>query len=120
MTILQISDTHNRHGLLADLPDADVIVHCGDFTDRGTEEETLDFLNWFMELPYAHKIFVVGNHDLCLWNAIGIEDLPENIHFLQDTSCTIEGVTFFGLGYNHPERCIPYDIDVLITQSRRK
>lgn len=29
MTILQISDTHNRHQLLTDLPAADVLVHCG-------------------------------------------------------------------------------------------
>lgn len=39
MTILQISDTHNRHRLLTNLPTADVLVHCGDFTDMGTEEE---------------------------------------------------------------------------------
>ena len=45
MTILQISDTHNRHQLLTDLPTADVLVHCGDFTDMGTEQEVLDFLN---------------------------------------------------------------------------
>ncbi len=115
LSILQISDTHNRHALLTNLPAADVIVHCGDFTDRGTEEEALDFLNWFIELPYAEKVFVVGNHDLCLWDALGIEDLPDNVHFLQDRGCTIEGVNFFGLGYNHPEKRIPPDVDVLVT-----
>ena len=115
LRILQISDTHNRHAQLTDLPDADVIVHCGDFTDQGTEEEALDFLNWFIDLPYAHKIFVVGNHGLCLWEATNIEDLPDNIHFLQDRTCVIEGVKFFGLGYNHPECLIPSDIDVLVT-----
>jgi len=81
MTILQISDTHNQHRLLTDLPTADVLVHCGDFTDLGTEEEVLNFLNWFIEQPYRHKIFVTGNHDLCLWEAENIEDLPNNIHF---------------------------------------
>ena len=65
MKILQISDTHNKHQILTNLPTADVIVHCGDFTEQGTEEEVLDFLNWFIELPYKHKIFVTGNHDLC-------------------------------------------------------
>lgn len=45
MKILQISDTHNRHQQLTNLPVADVIVHCGDFTDMGTEDEVLDFLN---------------------------------------------------------------------------
>ena len=56
MKILQISDTHNRHQLLTNLPAADVIVHCGDFSDFGTEEEVLDFLNWFIELPYKPQI----------------------------------------------------------------
>ena len=90
MRILQISDTHNRHQLLTGMPAADVLVHCGDFTDMGTEEEVLDFLNWYISLPYLHKIFIVGNHDLCLWEADGIEDLPDNVHFLQDRGCEIE------------------------------
>lgn len=34
MELLQISDTHNRHQYLTNLPEADVIVHCGDFTMR--------------------------------------------------------------------------------------
>ena len=89
MTILQISDTHNRHQLLTNLPTADVLVHCGDFTDMGTEEEALNFLNWLIEQPYRHKIFVTGNHDLCLWEAENIEDLPNNIYFLQDRGCEI-------------------------------
>lgn len=55
MKILHLSDTHNKHRQLTDLPDADVFVHCGDFTDNGTEEEVLDFLNWLIELPYPHK-----------------------------------------------------------------
>ena len=84
MKILQISDTHNRHRLLTNLPEADVIVHCGDFADNGTEGEVLDFLNWFMDLPYPYKLFVAGNHDLCLWDALDIEDLPDNVFFLQD------------------------------------
>lgn len=115
MRIVQISDTHNRHQRLKDLPAGDVIVHCGDFSDMGREEEVLDFLNWFIMLPYAHKIFVTGNHDLCLWDAKDIEDLPENVHFLQDRGCEIDGIRFFGLAYNHRESLIPDDVDVLIT-----
>ena len=86
MTILHISDTHGLHDRLGKLPTADVLVHSGDFTNSGTEQETLDFLNWLILQPFQHKIFVVGNHDLCLWDAEGIEDLPENVHFLQDRS----------------------------------
>lgn len=115
MRIIQISDTHSKHHLLTDLPAGDVIVHCGDITENGTEEEVLDFLNWFITLPYQHKIFVTGNHDLCLWDATGIEDLPENVHFLQDCECEIEGIKFFGLAYNHSEQLLPFGVDVLVT-----
>lgn len=115
LTILQISDAHNRHQQLVNLPTADVIVHCGDFTDTGTEDEVLNFLNWFIVLPHPHRIFVVGNHDLCLWEAVDIENLPDNVHFLQDRGCDIEGVRFFGLAYNHPESLIPYNVDILVT-----
>ena len=115
MKILQISDTHNQHRLLTNLPAADVIVHCGDFTDNGTEKEVLDFLNWYIDLPYKYKIFVTGNHDLCLWDAKDIEDLPDNVFFLQDRGVTIERVKFFGIAYDHLDSLIPEGTDVVVT-----
>ncbi len=115
MRIIQISDTHSKHHLLKNLPESDVLIHCGDFSDNGTEDEVLDFLNWFIELPHPHKIFVTGNHDLCLWDADNIEDLPENVHFLQDRGVAIDGVNFFGIAYNHPSAIIPEGTDVVVT-----
>jgi len=115
MRILHLSDTHGLHRQIKDLPAADFIVHSGDISHHGTEEEVLDFLNWFIELPYLHKIFVTGNHDICLWDAEGIKDLPANVHFLQDKSIEINGVKFFGLAYNHNENMIPSDTNVLVT-----
>ena len=115
MKILHLSDTHGLHSQLGVLPEADVVVHSGDFTHYGTEAECLDFLNWFIELPYKHKIFVCGNHDLCLYEADGIEDLPANVHFLQDRGVTIDGVKFYGAGYLHYAPTIPSDTQVLIT-----
>ena len=115
MRIVQISDTHGKHHQLKDLPKGDVLIHCGDFTDNGTEEEVLDFLNWFEVQPYKYKIFVTGNHDLCLWDADNIEDLPDGMFFLQDRGVTIEGKSFFGIAYNHDERIIPEGLDVLVT-----
>ena len=117
MTILHISDTHGLHHHLTNLilPKADILIHSGDITNSGTEQEVLDFLNWFIDLPNAHKIFVAGNHDTCLWDAERIEDLPENVHFLQDSSVEIGGAKFFGLGYNHDEMLIPKGTDYLIT-----
>ena len=115
MRILHFSDTHGIHRRIKDMPEADVIVHSGDISNNGTEEEVLDFLNWFIDLSYPNKIFVTGNHDLCLWDAEGIEDLPDNLHFLQDKSITIDGVKFFGLAYNHSEKLIPASTNIVIT-----
>jgi len=115
MKILHLSDTHGLHHQIKDMPEADVIIHSGDISHNGDENEVLDFLNWYIELPYRHKIFVTGNHDQCLWDAEGIEDLPDNFYFLQDRGVEIDGVKFFGLGYDHSEQLIPDDTDIVVT-----
>ena len=60
MKILHLSDTHNCHHRLRDLPGADVVVHSGDFCMVGTEQEALDFLNWFCDLPYKQIFLFVA------------------------------------------------------------
>ncbi len=79
MRILHLSDTHGRHAELTGLPEADVVVHSGDFTRNGGEAEMYDFISWFSGLPYAHKIFIAGNHDLCLYGKERIDGLPEGV-----------------------------------------
>ena len=126
MKILHLSDTHNCHHQLRDLPEADIVVHSGDFCIEGTENEALDFLNWFCELPYQHKIFICGNHDECLYGA-NIEGLDPNVHFLCNSGIEIKGINFYGIPMFLSD-CIterqsknyfkiPYDTDVLITHS---
>ena len=119
-TILCLSDTHNRHRSLRHLPEADVLVHCGDFTEHGTEEEALDFLNWLCDLPYRHKLFTIGNHDVCLHGA-QVEGLDANCHFLCHTGVTLEGLRFYGIPFfmegwdDRQVRAIPSDVDVLVS-----
>lgn len=48
------------------LPPGDILIHAGDFTDRGTLEEIQDFVTWFECLPHPHKILIAGNHDILL------------------------------------------------------
>lgn len=97
-TILCISDTHNRHRQLTELPAADVLVHCGDFTELGTEAEAMDFLEWFCDLPYRYKIFTLGNHDTCLFGA-NIDGLDDNVHFLCNSGIVIDGLKFYGVPF---------------------
>ena len=126
MKILHLSDTHNCHHRLRDLPEADVVVHSGDFCMVGSEQEAIDFLNWFCDLPYKHKIFICGNHDDCLYGA-NIDGLDDNVHYLCNAGIEIDGLKFYGVPMfmgdcvtdrqNRNYACIPTDTDILITHS---
>lgn len=96
MRILHLSDTHGQHTALASLPDADIVIHSGDFTLAGTEQEAIDFMNWFCDLPHAHKVFIAGNHDVCMLDA-AVEGLPGDVHFLRNSGVTIEGLNIYGV-----------------------
>ena len=57
-----ISDTHDCYDFV--LPDGEILLHAGDFTNNGTEDEIERFLNWLKTLKqYRLKIFIVGNHE---------------------------------------------------------
>ena len=124
MKLLHISDTHGKHREYTKLIKADILIHTGDITEDGTEEEVKDFIEWLCDLPYRHKIFIAGNHDLCLCDA-RIEGLPDDVHYLCNEGITIDGLKFYGvpmfveddLDGNFPELYsrIPDDTDVLLT-----
>lgn len=126
MKILHISDTHGCHRQLKGLPVADVLVHSGDFTMTGSTKEAIDFLEWFCDLSYPHKIFICGNHDECMYDST-IDGLDANVHYLCNSGIEIDGLKFYGVpmfiedcatdrqsrNYAH----IPADTDILITHS---
>jgi Icc-related predicted phosphoesterase len=134
MKFVVISDTHGQHSLL-NLPKADGIIHAGDVSKSGSEDQVKNFLNWFSALDYEHKIFIAGNHEFYFERASReiIESIiPSNIHYLNDSGCTINGVKFWGSpispwffdwAFNRHRGAeikahwdlIPSDIDVLIT-----
>jgi len=124
MKILHLSDTHGKHHLLKDLPLADIIVHSGDVSFAGSENEVMNFIEWFGALPYKYKIFVAGNHDDCLFGA-NIDGMPENCFYLCNSDVTIEGIKFYAVpmfmedvvsgNYNNNIQQIPFDTDILIT-----
>jgi len=60
------SDTHSLHGHFKkeQIPEADVMIHAGDFSDVGKEKDIISFNQWLESLPYKHKIVIAGNHDI--------------------------------------------------------
>jgi predicted phosphodiesterase len=144
MKITCISDTHNQHLHIPPdwLEGGDVLVHAGDISGRGSLREVEEFLAWFNELPYTHKIMIAGNHDF--WfekvstfavNEMLQEKYP-NIVYLNDSGIEIDGFKFWGSpvqpwfydwAFNRmgTDICrhwdmIPLDTDVLITHGPMK
>lgn len=60
------SDTHGKHYSIAkqNYPQADVLLHAGDFTNTGELEQVESFSTWLDAYPAKHKIVIAGNHDI--------------------------------------------------------
>lgn len=134
LSLVIISDTHNKHKRLGTLSKADVIIHCGDFTSMGYSHEIVDFMQWFSKLEqYHYKLCVSGNHDWLFetHKLLALEKVPKNVIYLEDSGVEIEEFKFWGSpvqlpfnnwAFNRPEeklaehwKAIPDDTDVLIT-----
>ena len=98
MKIIAISDTHGQHRKLK-LPTGDMVIHAGDISKRGHPVEIEDFLDWFSNLKFRHKVFIAGNHDFFLEDAhpdiIG-RMIPKNVIYLNDSGVEIDGLKIWG------------------------
>lgn len=98
MTLVTISDTHGQHNKVI-LPKGDLLIHAGDVTRRGIEAEVVDFISWFAQQPFEHKIFIAGNHDFYFERTSerDIEAIiPKEIIYLKDSGITINGLKIWG------------------------
>jgi|AGTN01.2.fsa_nt_gi Predicted phosphoesterases, related to the Icc protein len=137
MRAVILSDTHDQLSLIK-VPEADLLIHCGDATGEGTVEQITRFIEELAALPHPFKILIPGNHD-----RLFDEDpetarklLDPSIHYLQDTAVVINGVKIYGTPWVHgigearfnaftlPPRsldiserrkAIPDDTDILVT-----
>lgn len=90
MRIVALSDTHGMHGRV-DVPDGDILIHCGDLTAHGEPEELMDFASWLDGLPHLYKVVIAGNHDFCLHQRQESRRVLSSIgaFYLQDQQLTI-------------------------------
>lgn len=118
------------------MPDADMVVHCGDMTSMGYEHEIREFYKWYSKLnQYKHKISIAGNHDWLFETQPNLAKslVPDNVIYLEDSGVEIDGIYFYGTpvqkpfcnwAFNREEyklaqhwEGIPDNTDVLITHS---
>ncbi|KAK3284597.1 hypothetical protein CYMTET_7766 [Cymbomonas tetramitiformis] len=114
LTLLCLSDTHDQQDfMLHPLPRADVLIHAGDFSCRGSREEVANFIKWSDRLLddglVRYIVFVCGNHELNMQLSAkspavrqAQEDMKralidrDNVYYMQDSMCVIEGLRFYG------------------------
>lgn len=138
--IIAVSDTHSEHNDVTPLlREADIFLHGGDFTVKGTREETRDFCRWISDLPYKHKIFIAGNHDIFAETNRRemLRMLGSDVIYLENEDITVLGLKIFGspvtcrhgskafakdrgLAMRQYWRYVPSDTDILLTHMPAK
>lgn len=68
LRVVIVSDTHTyqQDEEMKPMPLGDVLIHAGDFSRDGHQEQLTQFKCWFNSHPHNHKIFIAGNHDVTL------------------------------------------------------
>lgn len=134
MLVCAISDTHNSFDF--DVPDADLLVHCGDISMSGTVQEFIDFNKWvgLVKKKFKYGIYLCpGNHDkLAQQNLHMAKSLVFNARICVDELVQIEDkkiyltpwVPTYGRWsfmayeqelYDHYYRKIPEGLDLLVS-----
>lgn len=134
---MAISDTHNVPLRNLNLPEADLLVHAGDFSLRGKEREIESFNEELGVVKGKYKygvVIIAGNHDFMFQdNPSYARRLITNARYLQDSEVVIDGKRIYGSpwqpwfhdwAFNLPKdgeelrekwAAIPEGIDLLIT-----
>lgn len=140
--IVHMSDTHSfvskNPDLKRFLPAGDILVHSGDFTNEGNEEEyTLfnDFLGYIKNI-YQYRVICIGKRDVKIfgndWDRMK-SLLTNATHILCHEEETVLGLRFYGVPWHWGYKTngtlrrgapvvnryedVPEGIDVLVTHS---
>ena len=97
--IVLISDTHTYLPDTTHWPEADVVIHAGDFQGSGyRHQEVKDFGKWFSNLNYPSRLLVGGNHDRMLETNRDycLSKFSSEVIYLENQSVEINGLKYYG------------------------
>ncbi|EPQ31179.1 uncharacterized protein PFL1_01367 [Pseudozyma flocculosa PF-1] len=77
-----LADTHSTEP--AQVPDGDVLLHAGDLTALGSDDEMIKQVRWIQTLPHAKKVIIAGNHDFSACSEMWYETRGRDLHARYD------------------------------------
>ena len=96
MKIVAISDTHGNE---IEIPPCDLLIHAGDLTMSGSQDEVERAIGWLLGLKEKGAcqavVIVPGNHDFFLQDQ-SVTLHGDNVWLLRDAGCEFEGVSIWG------------------------
>ncbi|XP_045178453.2 metallophosphoesterase MPPED2-like [Mercenaria mercenaria] len=134
LRVVCISDTHTKIEAVPKIvPDGDILIHAGDFTNVGLANEVKKFNAFLGSLSHQVKIVIAGNHDLTFddemvnnrrdylrrnfgvsekgfeqlletYNVQHVKELLTNCVYLEDAGIDVCGVHIYGSPWQ-PEFC---------------
>ena len=130
ITVVVISDTHGHHDKIP-LPAADILIHCGDFTDFSNLKHLVSFNQWLgtLAIPKERRLMVSGNHEikqnfeLKSGRAFKWKQALSNGTLLQNKTVSLYGITIHGVcwkgddGSSGKWKGIPKNADIVITHN---
>jgi len=106
MRLVCLSDTHSLHNKMVyqnfnkfiDPKQDNILIHSGDCTNTGKENQIIDFVTWFQNIKgFDTKIFIAGNHDFGFEHYNGVRhsnEAPWLHHLLNDENLSQSDVVY--------------------------
>ena len=99
MRLVCVSDLHGLYPGIT-LPEGDVLVCAGDFTNYGELVQLEGFLFWVTNHHFSKRIVIAGNHDFCFEDSLRLyskERLQDSgVTYLEASECEFGGIKFYG------------------------
>jgi len=116
--VVCLSDSHSLHQRVV-VPPGDILIHCGDFTNKGTEAEIQAFAGWIGDLPHPIKLLIHGNHEagpFSKWDPRKAAVLIPQATFVNNALVQCKGLSIFGIPWKlqfTSHRTMPKNLDIL-------
>jgi predicted phosphodiesterase len=112
------TDFEHRIRTASKLGNPSVLVHCGDFSNDGSDQEIEKFVQWLQWIKgFDYKLVIAGNHDkglyskkrkakcLAFFNRAQKQECEKGkLIYLEDKMIEIEDVKIYGCAYPNPSK----------------